>query len=295
MRATEHGSGGKIGQWFRKIRHAASPVGDRLTRRFRHYGDLVYADQLVVGRHFSPVYDVNTNCVHRSQKRSQWRIARDRALSMPSARPGQGAGLRQVRRDHLYRVTVRLCCCRVVGVHMANPRLVEKPRWNHFNGESEKQLFRRVIDFLSERNGAISRQGDTAFVHDGDFADRGIAGIVIPPPRKSTSQSDCHVDRGAAMLARGYEFTSRRSMRRPMTIASSITVGPTSNERAWTPAHATALHRDATALQMETALHSTKTARRSAAGASWARGRSKGLQRPLGAGLWRDEAIYKGN
>ena len=23
-----------------------------------------------------------------------------------------------------YRLTVRLCCCRVVGVHMANPRLV---------------------------------------------------------------------------------------------------------------------------------------------------------------------------
>ena len=30
-----------------------------------------------------------------------------------------------------YRVTGRLCCCRVVGVHMANPRLVGETPWNH--------------------------------------------------------------------------------------------------------------------------------------------------------------------
>src|SRR5580700_1619518 len=29
-----------------------------------------------------------------------------------------------------YRVTGRLCCCRVVGVHMANPRLVGETPWN---------------------------------------------------------------------------------------------------------------------------------------------------------------------
>jgi class 3 adenylate cyclase len=30
-----------------------------------------------------------------------------------------------------YRVTGRLCCCRVVGVHMANPRMVRGTPWNH--------------------------------------------------------------------------------------------------------------------------------------------------------------------
>jgi class 3 adenylate cyclase len=30
-----------------------------------------------------------------------------------------------------YRVTMRLCCCRVVGVHVANPKLVQEPPRNH--------------------------------------------------------------------------------------------------------------------------------------------------------------------
>src|SRR5271163_3071985 len=30
-----------------------------------------------------------------------------------------------------YRVTVRLCYCRALGVHMANPRLVRGFPWNH--------------------------------------------------------------------------------------------------------------------------------------------------------------------
>src|SRR5258706_15547340 len=30
-----------------------------------------------------------------------------------------------------YRVTMRLCCRRVVSVHMANPRLVQEPPRNH--------------------------------------------------------------------------------------------------------------------------------------------------------------------
>jgi hypothetical protein len=28
-------------------------------------------------------------------------------------------------------VTGRLCCCRVGGVHMADPRLVRETPWNH--------------------------------------------------------------------------------------------------------------------------------------------------------------------
>ena len=28
-------------------------------------------------------------------------------------------------------MTVRLCCCRVVGVHMTSPRLVQETPWNH--------------------------------------------------------------------------------------------------------------------------------------------------------------------
>ena len=58
----------------------------------------------------------------------------------PGPRPARCAGLRQVRRDPRpttsarsvwYRVTGRLCCCRVVGVHMAYPRLVGETPWNH--------------------------------------------------------------------------------------------------------------------------------------------------------------------
>jgi hypothetical protein len=30
-----------------------------------------------------------------------------------------------------YHVIERLCCCRVVGVRMANPRLVQDTPWNH--------------------------------------------------------------------------------------------------------------------------------------------------------------------
>jgi hypothetical protein len=53
----------------------------------------------------------------------------------PLARPARRAGLRQVGaitrhsasvRSVWYRVTGRLCCSRMVGVHMANPRLVHE-------------------------------------------------------------------------------------------------------------------------------------------------------------------------
>src|SRR5271168_884818 len=42
-----------------------------------------------------------------------------------------------------YRVTMRLCCCRVVGVHMANPRLVGETPWNH-NGRTDSTLFQNL-------------------------------------------------------------------------------------------------------------------------------------------------------
>ena len=40
-----------------------------------------------------------------------------------------------------YRVTGRLCCCRVVGVHMANPRLVQEAPWNYL-GRHDSTLFK---------------------------------------------------------------------------------------------------------------------------------------------------------
>jgi hypothetical protein len=55
----------------------------------------------------------------------------------PSARPARRAGLRQVRHDHtplcvgqigLVSGDGRRCCNRVVGVHIANPRLVREMR-----------------------------------------------------------------------------------------------------------------------------------------------------------------------
>jgi hypothetical protein len=42
-----------------------------------------------------------------------------------------------------YRVTVRLCCCRVVGVHMTNPRLVRETPWNH-GGTNDTTLFQNL-------------------------------------------------------------------------------------------------------------------------------------------------------
>src|ERR1700758_2394024 len=40
-----------------------------------------------------------------------------------------------------YRATMRLCCCRVVGVHMANPRLIGETPWNH-GGRHDSTVFR---------------------------------------------------------------------------------------------------------------------------------------------------------
>jgi SAM domain (Sterile alpha motif) len=41
-----------------------------------------------------------------------------------------------------YRVTVRLCCCRVVRVHIANPRLVQETFRNH-GGHHDSTFFKR--------------------------------------------------------------------------------------------------------------------------------------------------------
>src|SRR6476661_8581091 len=42
-----------------------------------------------------------------------------------------------------YRVTGRLCCCRVVGVHMANPRLVGEPL-GITPGRHDSNLFQKL-------------------------------------------------------------------------------------------------------------------------------------------------------
>ncbi len=44
-----------------------------------------------------------------------------------SAITGNSASVKSV----WHRMTMRLCCCRVVGVHTANPRLVQEPPRNH--------------------------------------------------------------------------------------------------------------------------------------------------------------------
>ena len=43
-----------------------------------------------------------------------------------------------------YRVSGRLCCCRVVGVHMANPRLVGETPWNH-RGRCDSTIFKSCL------------------------------------------------------------------------------------------------------------------------------------------------------
>jgi hypothetical protein len=44
-----------------------------------------------------------------------------------SEHKGHSASVRSV----WYRLTGRLCCCRVIGVHMAKFRLVQETPWNH--------------------------------------------------------------------------------------------------------------------------------------------------------------------
>jgi hypothetical protein len=44
-----------------------------------------------------------------------------------------------------YRVMGRLCCCRVVGVHMANPRLVREALWNH-GGHHDSTIFKTAAN-----------------------------------------------------------------------------------------------------------------------------------------------------